>query len=195
MSARTPASDLPDVGAWLPGWCAVAVVAVVGLVLSVTTLDGWWFLGVVLTGAAVAVPRSMCAWVLAGVLAFGHVDQPLGLAGWPSLALLVAAVHVLHLAGAWSLALPVGGRVSLAVLRPTLVRFVAVQLAAQGVTLGVLAVADAAGRRGPSAAATFAGAAAAVLLLVGSLWLRRRGLDAVTAQPQDETQPPLRRAG
>ena len=133
-----PASDF---GRTLPAWSLRVAFAAVAVPLAVTTAPSgaWPAVAVLLTGAAVAVPRWRVAWVLIAVLAFSTLLEP----GRLTLRLLalIAAVHVLHVLAAWMLVLPAGARLQPAVLLPSLRRLIAIQLPVQAAAIVLLLVA------------------------------------------------------
>lgn len=92
--------------------------------------------GVAVTAAllAVVIPRSLAAWFGAACLVFGVLLTDPDPARTALAVLLVPAIHVL---AALSLVIPMSSRVALAVLGPSLARFLIMQLLAQPVVFGV----------------------------------------------------------
>ena len=131
----------PDLGPTLPAWSLRVAFAVVAVPLALTTAPSgpWPAFAVLLTAVAVAVPRWRLAWVLIGVLAFSTLLEPGRLT--VRLLAVIAAVHVLHVLAAWTLALPAGARVQPGVLLPSLRRVVLIQVPVQAAAIaGLVAV-------------------------------------------------------
>lgn len=122
----------------------------------------WQGVAVVAALVAVALPRSLAAWFGAACLVLGVLlteSDP----GRTALAvLLVPAIHVL---ASVSLEIPISSRVALAVLWPSLARFLVVQLLAQPVVFGVWVLAPSNVDQGIAALAPLA----AVALVLGVL--------------------------
>jgi hypothetical protein len=133
------ARPVPEIGGWIPGSVLRAALGVVGVLLCLDRFpQGFWFVvGLVLTGAAVAVPQWLTAWALLLLLGASQVlAQPSPHDG--RFFLLLAGLHLLHVIAAQTLALPWRGRVQLAVLRRPLLRFVAIQAPVQAVAVAAL---------------------------------------------------------
>lgn len=138
---------------------------VLGGAAALISIPGWFFAAVVCGAIAAVLPASYAAWgsiacIVVGMLIAG---PDLGRA-----LLAVLLVHLIHTLGALALLVPRGARIVLAALRPSLVRFVLIQVAAQPLTLAVMAL-FVLGTRAEPWAAVVGGAAlvgAVVLLLV-----------------------------
>jgi hypothetical protein len=97
----------------------------------------WLFAAVVLAVVATSSPRTLVAWALMVYLGVAALTLPHD--GWTwRFALLLLGLHVLHVAAAFSLALPPGGRVAAGVLAAPVRRLVLVQLPAQALAAVVL---------------------------------------------------------
>ncbi|MFT4135265.1 hypothetical protein [Microbacterium sp.] len=133
-----------SVGAWMPGalvrLALLLVVVAVGLVSGTGPLWQWLCVGA--AAVAALVPRTMAAWLAAAMLALGLLLVPPEL--WRT-AVVVGAVHAVHVLGSLALAIPVRSRVQLRVLVPTVRRFVAIQAVSQSVVLAAGVVLPAAG--------------------------------------------------
>jgi hypothetical protein len=112
----------------------MVVVLVWGGAVVLVPFPLWQGVAVIAALLAVVLPRSLAAWVGAACLAFGVLltePDP----GRTALAvLLVPAIHVL---ASLSLVIPISSHVGLAVLGPSLARFLVIQLLAQPVVFGV----------------------------------------------------------
>ncbi|MFJ6531050.1 hypothetical protein [Microbacterium sp. NPDC091662] len=94
----------------------------------------WQGVAVIAAFLAVVIPRSLAAWLAAACLAFGVIlNEPDP--GRTALAVLV--VPAIHMLASLSLVIPNTSRVALAVLGPSLARFLVIQLLAQPVVLAV----------------------------------------------------------
>ncbi|HWS50255.1 MAG TPA: hypothetical protein VN241_04515 [Microbacterium sp.] len=132
---------------------------VVAGVITLMPYPLWQGIAVVAAVVAVIIPRSMAAWAAAACLPFGILVSE---ASPARTALALLLVHAIHVLGALSLAIPLTSRLALRALWPSAMRFVAVQLIAQPLVLGVWTVAPAPSGRPLSWLAPLA---AAVLLL------------------------------
>ncbi|GAA4848662.1 hypothetical protein GCM10023221_29760 [Luteimicrobium xylanilyticum] len=128
----------PEIGASFPGWSAQAAVLLVGAGLSGLVVHGFWlFVAVVLAVVATASPRTLVAWVLMVYLGVAALTLPHD--GWTwRFALLLLGLPVLHVAAAFSLALPPGGRVATGVLVAPVRRLVLIQVPVQALAAVVL---------------------------------------------------------
>ncbi|GAA4679539.1 hypothetical protein [Frondihabitans cladoniiphilus] len=180
----------PAVGPTIPARTLGLATLLVGLATSwlVIGLSGWLVVALLLTIGATLLPRAPFAVMLVVQLAMALVlTSPTGYTG--RFALLLAGTHLLHALGSLAGWLPGGARVQLRVLRRPLVRYVAVQVAAQivaFVVLTLLARPGAAGAGSAAAAGTgivwlgVVGAAAALVLgltLLAPVLLRPARLD------------------
>ncbi|WP_295117758.1 hypothetical protein [uncultured Leifsonia sp.] len=163
---RTP----PDLGFTVPAWSLRAAFAAVAVPLAVTAAPSgpWPAVAVLLTGAAVAVPRWRVAWVLIGLLAFSTLLEPGTLTA--RLLALIVAVHVLHVLAAWMLVVPSTARLQPAVLLPSLRRFALIQLPVQAAAVVLLLTARPAA---PWLALVSGGAIVGLVILLASLLLAR----------------------
>lgn len=165
----------PELGVTVPGWSIRVLFGVLGVVLCVAVADsGFWVaVSLLLTAAAVAVPRWLTAWFLIGVLAFTVLLHQQSVGEW-RIYLLIAGAHALHLAATWMLVVPPFARVQPAVLLPSLRRFVLIQVPVQALTVALLALTGAAHGRAAVWPAVLTGLAVAGLLLVVAPLLLRR---------------------
>lgn len=94
----------------------------------------WQVVAVLAALVAVVVPRSLAAWLSAACVVFGVLltDQ-----APERTALAVLVVPAIHMLASLSLVIPASSRLALAVLVPSLGRFLIVQLLAQPLVLGV----------------------------------------------------------
>ncbi|QMU98422.1 hypothetical protein FVO59_15470 [Microbacterium esteraromaticum] len=140
-------------------------VLVVLVAVAAATLLGatpvWLAVVGVLAVFGAVTPVYAGAWMAAAVLV-GLLIVP-GPDGGRA-ALVVAAVHALHVLGALSLVVPATARVSLRALRPTAVRFAWMQAVGQVVVLAIGAIPS----RGSFPLAVIAGAAAVFALTLGA---------------------------
>lgn len=162
--------DRLEIGTAVPG--PVLPAAAVAVALAAAALLGAPPLWLAVAGGAIAIgafaPTIGGPWIAAAVLTAMLV------AGEPHparTALVIAAVHLLHVLGSLSLVVPLRARIALPTLRPTAVRFVVVQAAGQAA--GLLASLLPQARSQPIAVLA---AATAVLLvaLAGRRMLRRQ---------------------
>jgi hypothetical protein len=137
--ARVP--GFPELGRTVPALAVTALGVACAAVASVVVVgtSGWLVISFLLLFAAAALPRGPFAAVLVIQLAAAQVI--VGAPGYTGrFALLLLASHLLFTTGTLSVWLPRRARVQLRVLRLPLVRFVAVQVAAQVVAFLVLAL-------------------------------------------------------
>lgn len=158
---------LPEIGARIPAVVPRIVLALVGTLLCLDRFaPGFWLVvGLVLTALAVVVPQRLSAWAL--MLVFG-INQALRdpSLDWHFFALL-AGVHLVHVLAAQVLVLPTRGWLQLAVFRRPLLRYLAIQVPAQGLAVLVLALQSAGDAAGIAPAAfAIVGAVALVALTV-----------------------------
>ncbi|MFK3678837.1 hypothetical protein ACI2IP_13980 [Microbacterium sp. NPDC090218] len=143
------------------------IVAIVwGGAVALIPFPLWQAVAVIAALAAVALPRSLAAWVAAACLVFGVILTEPSPERTALAVLLVPAVHVL---ASLSLVIPNSSRLALGALAPTLGRFLVVQLLAQPVVYGMWLLLPTRVDRG---AAWIAPLAAAALLLGVLLALR-----------------------
>lgn len=152
------------VGGAVPGiTIRLLIVAIVwGGVVVLIPVPLWQAVAVVAALVAVVLPRSLAAWAAAGCLVFGVILTDPAPERTALAVLLVPAIHVL---ASLSLVVPLSSRLALAVLWPSLARFVVIQLLAQPVVLGVWLLAPSQVDRG----AAWLAPLAAVALLLGVL--------------------------
>lgn len=142
----------------------LALLGVLALVL--TDLALWRVLLVVAGLAAAAAPRSFLPWVLILLVPVGLLSEPTSLT---HACLAVLIVHAAHVLGSLAFVIGPRGWITLRALRPTALRFVAIQLISQAFV--VLAVTWLHPVRGTSVAWFAVLGAGAVVLLGG--WLLR----------------------
>lgn len=133
------APGFPSIGRTVPASALTAATAVAGTAASwfVVGLSGWLVIALLLVVGAAAVPRSPFAAILTVQLSAALMLT--GTGGYSGrFVLLLAAVHLLFVVGALSSWLPFRARVQTSLLRPFLVRYLAVQVAAQAVAFVVL---------------------------------------------------------
>ncbi|ROQ39828.1 hypothetical protein EDF46_1463 [Frondihabitans sp. PhB188] len=163
----------PAVGRTVPAAAVTVLIGVVGALASLVVIgvSGWLVVALLLTVGAAALPRTPFAAILSVMLGLALViDGDLGYT--PAFVVLLAAIHLLLVAGQLAAWLPLRARVQVAVLRPPLVRYVLVQVAAQVVAFVVLTFARPVPGSAPGAGALWlglVGGVAAVLLAVAVL--------------------------
>lgn len=123
---------------------------------------------VVTTGLAVVgalLPTSLLTWASLVVLALTHLAEPLALDGRANAVVLI--VHVMHVLGGLSMALPLVGQITLRALIAPARRWLAVQVPAQ-MLLTLAIVAASAPRSGvvPAGAVAIGSAIAVVVMVV-----------------------------
>jgi hypothetical protein len=135
LSALTPPPNPPVTGARIPALLLRVTLAIVGILLTLMVYgaSGWLFVGVPLSLLAAAVPRYLMSWALILFLALGHLAQPAGLS-WQLLT-LIFGVHLLHLLGMLTLALPWRTLLKPDVLKRPLQRLVAIQIPVQALAV------------------------------------------------------------
>lgn len=122
----------------------------------------WQGIAVVAAVVSVVIPRTLAAWAAAACLPFGViVTEPSP--GRTALALLL--VHAVHALAALSLVVPTRSRLALRVLRPTLLRFIVVQLLSQPLVYAMWLLVP----RGVDRGAAWLAPVAAAALLLGVL--------------------------
>jgi hypothetical protein len=135
----------------------------------------WQGIAVVAAVVAVVIPRTLAAWAAAACLPFGVlVTDPSP--GRTALALLL--VHAIHILASLSLVLPMMSRLAPRVLRPTLLRFVVIQLLSQPLVFAMWLLAPGGVDRGTAWLAPIAAAA-----LVGGVLLALRAAKRADAEP------------
>ncbi|HLT67880.1 MAG TPA: hypothetical protein VKZ73_08420 [Microbacterium sp.] len=113
----------------------VLLVAAAALVLQPVT---FWQVSFVLAAIAGAVfPRTGLAWAALLVAPLALLMQDIS--PWRT-AIAIVVVHLGHVLAGLNLVIPGRSRVALAALRPTALRWLAVQLASQGVAAAVLTI-------------------------------------------------------
>lgn len=158
--------DLPGRSVWLPALTVRALVLLLGIALTfvVYANQGWIAVGILLTFVAAWEPRALFSWVMILFLAIGWLSQRAQL-DWQFLVLL-AGVHLLHVASLLALELPWRSLVSARVFGAPLARFVAIQIPCQALAVAaLLLLAPGAGGHRPVAFA--AAAIAGVIALIG----------------------------
>jgi hypothetical protein len=135
------AQGFPEIGPTVPALALTALLFVVAVLASwvVIGVSGWLVVALLLALGAAAVPRGPFAAILTVLLATALV-----LDGFDSytgrFVILLAAVHLLFELGSVSAWLPLRAHVQLSLLRRPLVRYVALQVAAQVVAFVILTV-------------------------------------------------------
>lgn len=136
--ARDPDAAWPATGPAVPVVAVRVLLAVVGIAGCATCLPSvaWAVVGALVAVTAALRPSSLAPWVLAGVLVLHQLGTDPG-PGW-RFAVLLAAVHLLHVLGGLALALPVRGTLEVRALAAPARRFVVVQAPAQVVAQAAL---------------------------------------------------------
>jgi hypothetical protein len=135
----------------------------------------WQGIAVVAALVAAAVPRTLAAWAAAACLPFGVIlTEP----SPARTALALLLVHAIHVLASLSLVVPLMSRLALRVLRPTLVRFVIVQLLSQPLVFAMWLLAP----NGVDRGAAWLAPVAAAFLVVGVL-LALRAAKRADAEP------------
>jgi hypothetical protein len=136
----------PNLGLLVPGWSVRVLFAVVAVALCVwLTQPGFWLsIALLLTIAAVVVPRTLSAWFLIGVLTFSVLLRDQSVADWRAYA-LIAGAHALHVIGSWMLVMRPSTSLQPAALWPSARRFLLIQAPVQVVAAGALALTGAPG--------------------------------------------------
>ncbi|MFB8190902.1 hypothetical protein ACFC14_16415 [Microbacterium sp. NPDC055988] len=145
----------------------------------------WQGIAVVAAVVSAVIPPTLAAWAAAACLPFGVIlTEPSP--GRTALALLL--VHAVHVLASISLVVPMRSRLALRVLRPTLLRFVVVQLLSQPLVFAMWLLAP---RGVDDGTAWFAPIAAAVLVagVLLALWAARRA-DAEPTRTDPEGAEP-----
>lgn len=149
------------IGPSVPGVAlrALGVLIAVGAALLLAPPFGWVVVVAVLALIGVLPNAQVVTWLVAAVLtALLIVQGP----GEGRAAVVVAAVHALHVLGSLSFVVPVAARIALRALVPTAARFVAVQALTQAVLAGILLLPPG----GAAPAVALAGAAAVLVLAI-----------------------------
>lgn len=160
----------PVIGRTVPSAVVTALTVVVGAVSSwiVIGVSGWLIIALVLVIGAASLPRGPFAAMLTILLAAALVVD--GFDGYTGrLVILLAAIHLLFVAGSLSAWLPRRAHVQLALLRRPLLRYIAVQVVSQAVAFVVLTFVAPVGGPGTSGGYVWlgiTGAAAALVLAV-----------------------------
>ena len=170
-----PPADLPAPGARIPALALRAAAATVGILLTllVYRAPGFLVLGIVFSLLAAWAPAYLLSWVMIVFLGLGQLGRPATLS-WQLLVLL-AGLHLLHLLGMLSLALPWRSWMQPRALRAPLLRFLAIQVPVQLLAVGLmlLLAPNSHGHR-PLTAAAAAVLGAPALAGLTLLMLRRR---------------------
>jgi hypothetical protein len=157
--------------AWALRLCACIVLACA--VVAFVPDPAWWVAPLAAGAVWAVVPQSLAVWLALVAVPVGMLmaePDPLRTAA------AVLAVHAVHVLAALSSSVPAGARVALSALRPSGLRFLAVQAAAQ--PLGIAATllpSSAGGVVVPWLAVAGTAAVLTVALLLGAL-ARPRGL-------------------
>ncbi|MDT0157487.1 hypothetical protein Q9R19_07625 [Microbacterium sp. ARD32] len=174
--------DVLRIGAAVPGAVlpAASLLIAVGGGMLIGAATGW----LAMLGAACLLSAFVRAiggpWLSIAVLVVVlTTSEP---AGWRT-AVVVLAVHLLHVLGSLALTIPLRARVALRALQPTARRFVVVQLIAQAV--GALTWLVPEGRTVP--AAVIGASLAVVVLAVGAVRMLRRTPAAGYPAPRESS--------
>lgn len=119
-----------NAGAAIPGAVLRAGVPIIAILAMFVYGFSDFALGLLLLAAtaAVIVPRTMAAWVVAVLVVLAMLfSEP----DFARTSMTVLIVHSLHVLGALSLVIPAGSMVQMRVLLPSLWRFLGVQAASQ----------------------------------------------------------------
>lgn len=172
LPALAPPPELPTRTARIPA----STVRVAGLVLGIALtlvdygMNGWLAVGILLSFLAAWEPRTMLGWVLIVFFAVGQISHHDALS--VQLLVLIAGLHLLHVLSALATELPWRGWISVSVLTPSLVRFVAIQVPCQAVAIAVmLLLAPGAGGHRPVSIAALAAAGVVALAALALLLL------------------------
>lgn len=159
--SRAERTGAPAIGPAVPAWTIGALGLVAGIAGAAVVIgaSGWLVVAAVLAAAAAVFPRGPFAAVLVTQLAIAGLSG----ATLPALVLTTHLVLATGLLWAWT---PRTARVQLRALRPSALRFVAVQVGAQAVAFLAVAVFGGAGRIGGVWLA-IAGAVALLALALG----------------------------
>ncbi|WP_111010251.1 hypothetical protein [Curtobacterium sp. MCBD17_013] len=131
--ASRASRSFPHVGRALPAWVltALGVVAGLGGAWVAVGPSGWWFaLAVALVAASAVFPRGPFTAGLVVQLAVAAVAGGAG-AGWGPLAVVLLSTHLIVAVGMVASVVPRRALVQLRALRPSALRFVAVQAGTQ----------------------------------------------------------------
>ncbi|MCW2538306.1 MAG: hypothetical protein JWN95_31 [Frankiales bacterium] len=128
--------DWPRLGARVPGIAVRAVVALLGALLSFVCYHQAFLIivGLVITVFAVVLPRRLGAWALLLFLAASQLPRDHSPLDWQFLVLL-AGLHLVHVLAAPMVEIPLRSWVQLAVFRPALLRYLAIQVPVQALAV------------------------------------------------------------
>jgi hypothetical protein len=133
MSLRElmPPADLPAADARIPGVAVRAVLALIGVALTLVVYgtSGWLAVGIILALLAAWAPEMLFAWLLIVFLVIGQLGRQATLS-WQLLVLL-AGLQLVHVLATLTLELPWRGWVQPAVFAVPLRRFIAIQVPSQ----------------------------------------------------------------
>jgi hypothetical protein len=132
----SPLRDWPQLGARVPGIAVRAVLALLGALLCFVCYHQAFLItvGLLLTAFAVALPRRLGAWALLLFLAASQLPRDRSPLDWQFLVLL-AGLHLVHVMAAQAVEIPFRSWVQLAVFRPVLLRYLAIQIPVQGLAV------------------------------------------------------------
>jgi len=137
MSGR--AQGFPAIGRTIPAAALTALTILVGSLTAwlVIGVSGWLVIALLLVVGAAAVPRGPFAAILTTLLASALVID--GFDGYTGrFVLLLAAAHLLFVIASLSAWLPRNARVQLGVLRPSLLRYLGVQVVTQAISFVIV---------------------------------------------------------
>jgi hypothetical protein len=129
----------PRIGARMPGWVLRAVVGIIGVGLCiwqipVTAGAFWLVVAIIIVALSVIFPASPAAWILmltVGASIFTRAPSPAD----PRLYVLVAGVHLLHLAASYARVIPPRSWVQLRAFARPMRRYLLVQIPTQLATV------------------------------------------------------------
>jgi hypothetical protein len=126
-------TGMPDIGARVPGFVPRLGLAITaGLLCAACYQPGFWLVvGLALTAFAVLLPHRLGAWLLVVFLGASQLGREAWPVSWRFLVLL-AGMHLVHVLAALTLQLPWRSWVQVDVFRTPLMRFLLIQVPAQG---------------------------------------------------------------
>lgn len=175
LSELRPPSDLPAPDARIPALTVRAALATVGILLTLLVYgtSGWLTVGVLFSLLAAWAPEYLLSWAMIVFLALGELARSAGLT-W-QLLVLIAGVHLLHLLGMLTLALPWRSLLQPRVFTRPLLRFVVIQIPVQALAVvALLLLAPNAHGRRPVTVGAFSIVGAVALAGLALLLFRRR---------------------
>jgi hypothetical protein len=131
LAGISPPTDMPAVGARIPGVAVRAAFAITGAVLALVDYgpNGWLAFGIVLSVAAAVAPETLIGWLVILFLMAGQLARHADLT-WRFLVLL-AGLHLLHVLASLALGLPWRSWIQPTVFVAPLRRFLLIQIPTQ----------------------------------------------------------------